>query len=240
MAEEEKNNLAIVVQQVRWQLIEQFDGLECMHGVKPPCPCVDFLAAFSKSCREATGGGANIIESLLAGADATMGTYTDIWEDSTKMKIAVSYAVFAGAQRIVRGDLVQPRCYAVIARYFEQYIAVALDETQALINWLKIEEVSSDNHTLVKFFRRRIPCSCLDEKYEEVKDMTKMGICCNPQCQIPYNLVERSKTKCCSRCRCVTYCSRECQEADWSRHKPSCDRNTALKAEFEAKQQQKE
>jgi hypothetical protein len=31
----------------------------------------------------------------------------------------------------------------------------------------------ADEHTLVKFFRKRIPCSCLDEKYQEVKQITQ-------------------------------------------------------------------
>jgi len=95
----------------------------------------------------------------------------------------------------------------------------------------------ADLHTLVKFFRKRIPCSCscLDAKYEEVKATTKMGWCFNLQCNLLR--VERSKTMYCDRCRFVTYCSRECQKAHWSKHQATCDKAAALKAKFDAKQQ---
>ena len=146
-----------------------------------------------------------------------------------------------GTEDFLQGNYVDARSFATIARYLEQYIAVELKHTQALYlyNWPKIYETYyADEHTHVKFLRHRIPCSCLDEKYEEVKHITKMGICYSGECSIrdKYNRVERSKAKYCSRCRCATYCSRECQIADWSRHKTDCDRNAAMIAKFEAKQ----
>ncbi len=156
------------------------------------------------------------------------------------MDIVISRSLCAGTHQFLKGNYIDARSFATIARYLEQYIAVELKQTQALYNWPKIYETYyADEHTHVKFLRHRISCSCLDEKYEEVKHITNTGICYSAECSIPdkYNRVERSKIKDCSRCRCATYCSRECQEADWSRHKPDCDRNAALIAEFEAKQQ---
>ena len=95
-------------------------------------------------------------------------------------------------------------------------------------------------HTLVKYFRKRIPCSCLDGKYDEVKAITKLGFCFNPECNFEMSgELERSKTMYCSRCRCATYCSRECQKADWARHKSYCDKDAAERAEFDAKTKKK-
>eukprot|EP00984_Skeletonema_dohrnii_P004367 scaffold1560_cov146-Skeletonema_dohrnii-CCMP3373.AAC.2 len=52
-----------------------------------------------------------------------------------------------------------------------------------VVNGAKHEELKyADKHTLVSFFRSRIPCKCLDEKYKEVKNITKMGICANLGC----------------------------------------------------------
>mmetsp|Transcript_4491 Transcript_4491/g.5717 ORF Transcript_4491/g.5717 Transcript_4491/m.5717 type:complete len:83 (-) Transcript_4491:55-303(-) len=74
-------------------------------------------------------------------------------------------------------------------------------------------------------------------KYKEVKDTAKLGFCYNPECTIPNGQVERSKTFYCSRCRNVTYCSRDCQKADSTIHKHECDKFIAEIAKFEAKKQ---
>ena len=44
------------------------------------------------------------------------------------------------------------------------------------------------------------------------------------QCHKCHKTGERKKDKLhkCSRCHSITYCSEECQEADWDRHKPNC------------------
>ncbi|KAL9187046.1 hypothetical protein ACHAXT_010766 [Thalassiosira profunda] len=71
-----------------------------------------------------------------------------------------------------------------------------------------------------KFLSKRIPCQCLDERYKQLKETApRTGICSN--C--------RETKRCkdlmlCTRCRLTQYCSRECQTADWSRHKKEeCD-----------------
>mmetsp|Transcript_8640 Transcript_8640/g.12390 ORF Transcript_8640/g.12390 Transcript_8640/m.12390 type:complete len:146 (+) Transcript_8640:1871-2308(+) len=92
--------------------------------------------------------------------------------------------------------------------------------TRACPNFAKIKELySADIHTLVGFQRKRIPCSCVDEKYKEVKSIPKIGLCCNPGCPLPGGMTERSLTMCCSRCREANYCSRECQVAAWQDHR---------------------
>lgn len=153
----------------------------------------------------------------------------------------MSVCLCLGTEAILGNNYDDAIALAAYTRYFEQYIAVELRQTQALPNWPKIYEThNADLHTLVKFFRHRIPCSCLDEKYEEFKFITKIGFCYNPKCKFSFSEgggMERSKTMYCSRCRCETYCSRECQEADWAEHKPNCDNDAAIIAKFEARQQ---
>ncbi len=121
------------------------------------------------------------------------------------MVISSLSLLFYGTQSILERYYDRAQKMAICARYMEQYIAITFHKTQTLICWPKVEQMSLDMHTLwlLKFYGYRIPCSCLDEKYEEVKDITKMGVCCNEQCNAPYGEVERSKTKYCSRCRCV-------------------------------------
>ena len=211
----------------------------CTHGFTPRSEqiCIEFISTFTRQFFEFSGR--KSLAACLEVADkATLDKFADVWNDSVKMKIVISMYLFNGTQDVLENNYDNANQHATFARYFEQHIAVELEQSQALVNWPKVDDTyDADEHTLVKFFRKRIPCSCLDEKYEEVKHITKMGFCYNPQCSIPGRSVKRSKAKYCSRCRCVTYCSRECQVADWSSHKPNCDNGAAIITEFEAKQQ---
>ena len=224
---------------------------ECKHGLNHPFASTDdvilqfvsiFMESFDKAIERGDG---SVLDCLFDARNATCYEFAGVWYDSAKLETAMSFSLFFGTQQYLggyygdaRASATFARQAATVARYFQQYIAVMLKQTQALINWPKIfETYYGDDHTLVKFFRHRIPCSCLDEKYEEVKHITKMSYCSNPQCSIPGRKVERSNTKDCSRCHRVVYCSRKCQEADWTEHKPICDHSTAMIAKFEAKRQ---
>eukprot|EP00984_Skeletonema_dohrnii_P001340 scaffold418_cov92-Skeletonema_dohrnii-CCMP3373.AAC.3 len=217
---------------------------KCLHGVDidrlsmADVICVEFAKAFQKIFYHAADGGMNVPDCLQSAHNATLDKFAEVWNDSAKMEIAISLLLCIGTDHFLEDNFDHARDCATIARYLEEYIAVLLKQTQALMNWPKINEVyDADLHTLVKLFRKRIPCCCLDEKYEEVKSTPKMGYCFNPDCPIPCGYVERSKTMYCSRCRNVTYCSPECQRTHWPRHKPLCDMKAAVKAEFDAKQQ---
>ena len=142
-----------------------------------------------------------------------------------------------GTRYIIEGNGSTARRVACFADYFEQRMAKHLRKTQPMINLYKVVELDwADDHTLAKFLRKGIPCKCLDQKYKEVKSVTKMGICCNPQCGHPDRKVERSKMFCRTRCSQVWYCSPECQRNHWSRHKQICHRDSELKAQFDADQ----
>ena len=157
------------------------------------------------------------------------------------MKQVIQYFLHNGTMNILANTGEYSRHSTILARFFEQWLKVKVHKCQACIDWPKVIECGvshSDEHTLVKYFWRRIRCSCLDKKFEEVKSRTKMGICFNQYCRHPKRLVERSKIRYCSRCRGATYCSRECQAAHWSVHKELCDEVVAIKAEFEASQKQ--
>eukprot|EP00985_Skeletonema_marinoi_P018058 scaffold10022_cov156-Skeletonema_marinoi.AAC.15 len=219
--------------------------IKCRHGfeqtdMRVRATCSEFVTAFRDAISDVvkcSGGGADVSICLV---EATKDEFADVWHDSTKMEIIISFLLSIGTIAML-GDNDAAWDIAYMARFFEQYAAVEFKQTQALINWSKIFQLNpirGDNHTLVKFYRERIPCKCLDQKYGEVKSTAKMGICFNLQCNFPDRMVERSKTMYCSRCRGATYCSRECQEADWSGHKGICIKDAAERAEFEAKKQQ--
>ena len=209
--------------------------LKCDHGAEKTDICIHFVLAFKTAFHDEATRGSPLSQCLIYAHKATFEEFTEVWSDSANMEIASTLFLGLGTVNIVNGNCDNACKYATFVRYFEQHIAVELKQSQAFTKWTKIYEArKADMHTLVKFFWKRIPCSCLDEKYEEVKGIPKMGFCYNSQCAFPNLRVERSKTKYCSRCRTATYCSRECQEADWKRHKPHCDKSAAIIARFEA------
>mmetsp|Transcript_29811 Transcript_29811/g.46743 ORF Transcript_29811/g.46743 Transcript_29811/m.46743 type:complete len:281 (+) Transcript_29811:231-1073(+) len=220
---------------------------KCTHGVDDSITSEaegisissQFARAFHKSFQEAVIGDLTLSNCLLAANSAAMDKFPEVRNDSAKMGSVISYFLWSGTEHFLEDNYGSAKVAATIARFIEQFIAVELKLTQAELNWPKIEEmlIRSDVHTLVKFFRHRIPCSCLDEKYEEVKNTAKMGICYNEHCNLPNRTTERSKTMYCSRCRCATYCSRECQKTAWKVHKSNCDKVAKIQAQFDARQQ---
>ena len=79
--------------------------------------------------------------------------------------------------------------------------------------------VSSYMRDALKFFSKRITCSCLNAIHQNArKTITKTGLCCG--CDKEFKRVALSV---CSRCMITQYCSRECQVADWHDHERDCN-----------------
>ena len=211
---------------------------KCSHGIVHLSPddkkiCKDFLIIFITVYN---AGGDEVGESLNRAYKATAQTYPNVYP--SKLDSVVSILLNNGTQCILEGDNHYAPCFAMFARFFEEYLAVEVHETKATINWAKIYELNgADVHTLVKYYRKRISCSCLDEKYNEVKSVTKMGMCYNVNCGLPNQMVERSTMLYCTRCGDVNYCSIECQKAAWEGHKEFCDQIAEMKAAFDSKKQ---
>ena len=206
----------------------------CRHGC-PPLPadedkiCCDFINSFITTAFSR----ANVAEGFSTAHEFTEETYADMYD--SKLDTVVTKLFFLGTQMILYpGDNLAAQLCAAFAFYFEEWIACEVRKTKADINWTKVHELrTADDHTLVKFYRKRIPCSCLDKKYKQVKSVKKMGLCYNPNCSHPEGKVERSKMFSCTRCGAANYCSVECQRADWKEHRKECDKGAKLKAAFE-------
>jgi hypothetical protein len=166
-------------------------------------------------------------KALVEQHQAVFGNYEDVCSDETKMGLLSSFIVARGSQYILDDSNTKACRCASLAYYLEQYTAVVLKEalSPANMNMVKAFELGvADKHTLVKFFKKRIPCTCLDHTYKEVKSIPKMGLCCNVLCDQPGRSATRKSMLKCTRCRQVNYCSRECQVAHWPVHKTFCDK----------------
>ncbi|EJK69226.1 hypothetical protein THAOC_09534 [Thalassiosira oceanica] len=81
-----------------------------------------------------------------------------------------------------------------------------------------IELMYGNRRDVVKFMAKRLPCTCLKELHRAVrKKVVKVGACYGCRKQVP-----RSELFICTGCNYAVYCSKECQRADWSRHKKYC------------------
>jgi hypothetical protein len=82
---------------------------------------------------------------------------------------------------------------------------------------------------LVRMYRRRIPCTCLDKKKEKKED--KMGLCSFGQC---CECKPLKRLNVCSECQVARYCCKDCQQNDWPVHQLTCH-SLAEQREGEAK-----
>ena len=222
-------------------VIDDVARQKCEHGLIQLSPgeekiCKDFIAEFIAAflTREDIAGG------FVAAIEATQEKYENMY--GFKLETVVSILLSNGTQFILDGDndqawLYAAQLYASIACNFEDFVAVAAGRSRDIARWTKVVELlRADDHTLVQYYRKRIPCSCLDEKYKEVKSMKKMGMCCNSNCNLPDRMVERRKMFSCTGCRVSNYCSVACQRADWKRHKEVCTILVEKKAAFNSNQ----
>ncbi len=189
----------------------------------------DFIEAFAAAYNSAPEG--HMVGAFIAAYEATSEEYSGVY--SSKLDVVISFLLCGGTQCILDGVNDTARFNAALACYFEQWIAVNVHKTKAIFSLAKIVELGdADDHTLVAYFRKRISCACLDEKYKEVKSVKRMGFCYNPSCSLPGTKVERGRMFYCTRCGEANYCSSECQKADWKRYRESCDRMAKAKAAF--------
>lgn len=70
----------------------------------------------------------------------------------------------------------------------------------------------------IKYLHKKLPCDCLKAVGRQL--LSKQGktfLCQNCEKRFP-----RTMQNDCSACACVSYCSKECQVANWKEHKTMC------------------
>ena len=152
------------------------DIIKCpiYHGADPLSLkgiCTKFVKAFRRAYYEASNDDTTtIMNCVFRAKDASSMDLPTCGMIRPRSKS--QYYIFCVLERRIFLSLY---LYAILARFLEQCAAVKLQRTQALINWAKRCELlcSKDDHALVKFFRRRIPCSCLVVKLSELSKETR-------------------------------------------------------------------
>ena len=211
---------------------EENNAETCDHGFAP-LPRGHVCKAFIDTyVREFTASKENSNVNRYKDAHEATKKWPEVWYNTDMLQLVVSYFLAEGTDMLLKGEDDLAHHSAVYASMFEQTLnlfkhwsGVKTCKSQKFRRWDKIGAVSGDTcdeHTLVSFFKKRIPCKCLDKRYKEVKSIAKMGLCDNRSCPLPDNKIERSKLMNCEQCLVAQYCSIECQKADWPLHKEDC------------------
>ena len=233
LATAEKEELEAVAKNDKANISE-----ECYHGFDPTPTshvCFSFMQSFYEEfnacCAESDPYMIHLFEHIY---EATKTKYAEVWNDPDMVQRVASHFIIHGTNEIIlEGNYYVAAYSAVFSSFFEQLAAteICTNENQGdpfkvfllLCDWCKVYELyKGDEHTLVSFFRKRITCNCLDNKYKEVQSIAKIGFCSNPNCILPDKKIARGKMMSCTQCRRSSYCSRECQVAHWPKHKQLC------------------
>lgn len=208
-------------------LCDGYDMPDCCHGFQ------DELSALSKDDEDIYVAGMTLKKvidkglGLSAAIDGTNKLYSLVVDDPKKRKKISSSFIAASTTFVLNSEMNTASIFAFLASYYENHITHNVYKIKNLYSLLKsmdLNTVACDHHTLVSYLKKRIPCNCLDDKYKQVKSIPKMGACCNPNCPLPNNMVDRKKMFYCTRCKTANYCSRACHKAAWrSIHKLFCD-----------------
>ena len=211
--------------------------LPCMHGVNPMSAftvegriCREFRKTFLDGFNNATfrTQSYRLGERFQSAFDATVKKFGEVWRDESKIRIIVENLVGDATVTLLQGKVDDARIYASYSFFIQDASSVLINNDRQPNCTRVCELYDADEHTLVSYLKKLIPCKCLDQKYKEVRSISKMTQCYNENCSLPRGEVEQSKATCCSRCRRATYCSRSCQVQDWPRHKIVCGVNTVL------------
>jgi len=200
---------------------------KCDHGcgeMSDDHPVSSFMDEFY-NCNE--GFTASINLKLLFQA------HTHIWTNESYRKLAIDTLVRIGTNMILQGSpKTWPLCLAQSIVVLEHYkrcesyydgsddIGLAMRKRMVLSKWRDTQpEIITNERDALKFYRKRTTCKCLKKMHLEArKTQPKLGICWHCKDER-----ERATLSVCGRCKVDQYCSRECQLADWSKHKSSCD-----------------
>ena len=150
--------------------------------------------------------------------------HQEFWNNVSHRKMAINILVRIGTNLVLakaNGQNYIADAIMVVENYNgESDIDLVLAKRSVLSKHRVLAHVgSSTRRDELKFYSKRITCSCLKEMHSEArKTMPKLGEC--DHCKVEQ---ERALLRVCSRCRIIQYCSKGCQVADWPNHVLECD-----------------
>ena len=164
-------------------------------------------------------------------------THTQIWNDDSNKKMVMNIMTRMGTNSILSGanlslSLTIAQTITLLEYYDGNGCLNKTINSRGVATKFRDHDMrsSSVRRDALKFFSKRISCSCLKEMHQEARrTFPKTGICFGCQKE-----KERVALSVCSRCMIEQYCSRDCQVADWPVHKTDCDCYVEAQAQIES------
>jgi len=168
------------------------------------------------------------ITSFLMGEDSTstLQIHAKVWNNDNYREMAIRILTNIGANWVICKIENDGGSIARLIILLESYgrtrnyeLTIASRDVSTKMREIKLENVTSNNRDLIKFFRKRMNCKCLKKIHLEArKTLPKLGSC--RYCNV---VKDRVLLMVCSRCMVTQFCSRKCQVAASSRHRKDCD-----------------
>ena len=154
-------------------------------------------------------------------------SYPQVWNEDRYREMTVRSLIRVGTNMLFSEDanVTGASTLARVIMLLEQYDGP--DSVVAVMNsrrvQMKVRDLrigtSSISRDALKFYSKRVSCSCLKSKHQKARrTIPKTGRClnCNEE-------MERVALSVCGRCMVMQYCSKECQVFHWPKHKDDCD-----------------
>mmetsp|Transcript_36477 Transcript_36477/g.59523 ORF Transcript_36477/g.59523 Transcript_36477/m.59523 type:complete len:265 (+) Transcript_36477:219-1013(+) len=195
---------------------------KCHHnGCTPPPPgdiCDRFLSALVDVLNKAVDVSPNPIaahSAMFQYLEEKAPELTVVWDNEAIREKLASYLAYLGTEYLLQGQERYTKMASAIA------LAVLSFEMEPCANAAAMMRDLNDGNEreTVRFFSKRINCSCLRKKCRQLKSQPKLSVCygCKQK-------KERKELMLCTRCKFRQYCSKECQQADWLGHRTCCTR----------------
>ena len=150
------------------QRLQLQDTDSCVHGYEPPVEAAaefvkHFLHIFGQVPLEGNPHGVATV--------ASREKYPKVWTSDGKMTVIKSLFLAVGTNCILYGDIELARQCASCANYFKAFIEDIFQQSRSmsLETDKNIELSMADEHTLVRYFQKHIPCTCLDGWMESTR-----------------------------------------------------------------------
>jgi hypothetical protein len=219
------NARASAQQQSQWRIWTMV-GLtqRCNHGC-PVLPAPDHVVSLFMDAMWDRSGVQESQDSFIL---STFYNHGQVWDNSTLRKLALDILVAMGTNYIIldtddHGIQLAGRL-AITIFMLEHYNGNGKDDFRLAVckaNLLAGDVKWGGEREIIRFYLKRISCTCLKAKYSLIKKLQPTRI---SGCVICKQIKVRSSMMLCGRCKVRQYCCEECQAADWPNHKTICRR----------------